>query len=86
MTFGHVHDHLARGDVEGSVVACDAAPHVVVGSVLGESWSQQQDRGGAVKSLHLGLLVHTEHQRAFEGIEVKAHDVTDYFNQLGIGG
>ena len=36
MTLGHVCDHLARGDVEGSVEARGAAPHVVVGSALAE--------------------------------------------------
>ena len=85
VAIGHVGDDLARGDVEGHVEIGGAVAFVVVGASLGESRAQREDGSGAIQGLDLGLLVHTEHQSAIGGIEVKAHHITHLFDELGVG-
>ena len=60
--------------------------YVVVRASLGESGSQREHRCGAIQGLDLGLLVHAEHQGALGRIEIKAHDVADFFDELRVGG
>ena len=55
---------LAGGDLQGGEQASDAVPDIVMGAPLGQPRAQRQGWRGAVQRLDLGLLVHTEHDRA----------------------
>jgi hypothetical protein len=77
---------LAGGDLQGGEQAGDAVPDIIVGAPLGQPRAQRQGWRGAVQRLDLGLLVHTEHDRAGRRFQVQGTQVGDLGQQLGIGG
>jgi hypothetical protein len=76
---------LASGDLQRGEQAGDAVAHVVVGAPLGQPRTQRQCGGGAVQRLDLGLLIHTEHDRAGGWLQVEPAGIGDLGQQLGIG-
>ena len=70
---------VERGEQVGRAVA-----HIVVGLPSGNPRAQRQHRLGPIEGLHLGLLVHTEHQRFIGRMQVDAHDVAQLFHEVGV--
>jgi class 3 adenylate cyclase len=81
---GHLGDDGAGGNVQGGVQVGGAVAGVVMGLPLGYPWQQGQDRGGAVQGLHLGLLVHAQHQGRLGWVQVQANDVADFLDELRV--
>src|SRR5659263_170078 len=77
------HDYVRHGT---TTLCRRAVAHVVVGGLLGEAGTQGQDRGAAVQSLDLALLLDAKHDRLLRRVQVEADDVPDLGLELGIGG
>ena len=58
--------------------------HVIMSAPLNLSRAHGQERLAALKSLNLTLLVDAEHHGVDRRLHVKAHDVTNLFDELGI--
>ena len=82
---GQIGDHLARGHIQGGVQVGGAMAGVVMGGPLGGPWQQRQHRSGPVQRLHLGLLIHAQHQGGLGWVEVQPDDVADLVDELRIG-
>src|ERR1700686_1700648 len=73
---------LAVEDIEGSEQSRGAMTFVVVCLALRQARSQRKDGSGAVQSLNLALLVHTQYQRSFGRIQIETYDISHLFFEM----
>jgi hypothetical protein len=76
-------DYGPRPDVERREQAGGAVASIVVGTPLRPPRPQRQQRLGAVQRLHLGLLVHGQHQRPIRWSEVEPDDIAYLLGKQG---
>jgi hypothetical protein len=59
---------------------------VVVAAALRHTGRHREDGLGAIEGLHLGLLVHAEHDGAFGWVQVQRDDVADLVDEQRVLG
>jgi hypothetical protein len=72
-------DDFAIQDVERGEQSGGAIAFVVVRLAFRQAGPQWEDRRGAIQSLNLALLVHTQYQGAVGWIQVEAYDIPHLF-------
>jgi hypothetical protein len=75
---------LAVGRIQGGEQSRGAIAFVVVGHRLAAAALQRQARLGTIQGLDLAFLVHAQHQSMLRWVQVQAHDVFQFFCELGI--
>ena len=79
-------DDLAAGDVQGGEQRCGAVSDVIMRDTFDIAQAHGQHGLGAIQRLHLGFLIDAQDHRVVGRIEVKAHDITHFFDEEGIVG
>jgi hypothetical protein len=73
--------NLAAGHIEGGEQAGGAVAGVVVAVAFDLSGAHGQQRGGAIQSLNLALLVYAQNQGAVGRVEIEANNVADFVDK-----
>lgn len=79
-------DHFAVENIERGEQRGGAMAFIVVRLTLRQAGAQRQNRGGAVQSLNLALLIYAQYQCTFGRIQIQTHDVPDLFLKVRIVG
>lgn len=79
-------EDFTSSDVQSSEKGQGSVPHIVVGHTFDVSQTHGQNRLSPVQGLNLAFLIDTEDHGIFRGVQVEADDVSDFFNEKGVGG
>ena len=78
-------EHRPVGDVECGKQGGRAMADIVVSDALHVPEPHRQHRLGSVERLHLGFLIHAQHERMIRGIQVKPDDIAHLLDEEGVG-
>ena len=77
-------DHVAVQNVKRGKKGCRTIAPVVVALAFGNASLQRQNRRSSLQCLNLRLLVDTKHQSFARRLEVKPHDIADFFDEVRV--
>jgi hypothetical protein len=77
-------EHVTGGHLQSREERRRAMAHVIMSAPLNLPRAHGQERLAALKGLNLTLLVDAEHHRVERRFHVKAHKLTNLFDELGI--
>ncbi len=78
-------EHASRRGLEGGVQTGEPVTLIVVGLARRRTWSQRQQRSGAVESLDLSFLVKAQNHGMCRWIQVQPDDVAYLLSSAGVG-
>jgi hypothetical protein len=86
MTLFALGKDLARSDVQSREEGQGPVADIVVSDPLHVAQSHGQNRLSPVQDLNLAFLIDTENHGIFRGVQIEADDVSDFFDEKGVGG